>query len=758
MLLVAMLYGCAAERLNREGLKQIEQGNFEEGVAKLDQAAKSDTSDLHYRAQSIRKREESINFLLNQAAEERAVGHLDTAEKLYRRVLAIEAGNKRAQNGIDELSKDRRHQTLLEEARVLLKTNEFDEALSKLQPALIENPANTEVLALKREIEAQQSREGLAVPTLKSLYKKPITLEFRDANLKMVFEVLSHTSGINFILDKDVRPDLTTTIFVKKSSLENVLDLMLTTSKLEKKVLDSNTVLIYPNTPDKVREYQELMVKSFYIENADVKQTMSMVKMLLKTREIYVDEKLNMMVMRDTPETIRLAEKLIAMQDLAEPEVMLEVEVLEVKRSRLLDLGIKYPEQLTLAPIAGAGGGALTLRDLKSINSSRISASVTNTVINAKKDDTDINLLANPRIRTRNREQAKIMIGDRVPVITTTSTATGFVSDSVQYVDVGLKLDVQPTIYLHDDVAIKVSLEVSSIVNQITSKNGTLTYQIGSRTASTVLRLKDGETQVLAGLINNEDRKTANKLPGLGDLPVLGRLFSTHRDDNQKTEIVLSITPHLIRNLKRPDAQASEFWSGSETILRTTPLLLHKTKSNEQDFDKPKSSIPNATGQPSTDEVKSDEGKDAEVSASVAPTHIGLSWQGPRQVKAGEQFKVTLILKTDGGLRSLPFQLAYDAAALKVVEVAEGGFFKQNAAQTSFTSNVDIAGGKIFVGVVRPGAVGAAGEDSLTTVTFKALTAQAKSEVKLLAATPVGLGDKLPNPELPDAYSVSISD
>lgn len=758
LILPVALYGCAAERLNREGLKQIDQGHYEEGVAKLEQAAKSDTADLHYRAQSIRKREESINILLNQAADERVAGHLDAAEKLYRRVLVIERTNKRAQDGIEEVDKGRRHLISLEEARDLFKNNDFDEALSKLQPVLLESPTNAEVLALKREIEEQQSRVELATPALKFLYKKPITLEFRDANLKMVFEVLSRTSGINFILDHDVRPDLTTTIFVKKSSLENVVDLLLTTSKLEKKVLDSNTVLIYPNTPDKVREYQDLMVKSFYIENADVKQTMSMVKMLLKTREIYVDEKLNMMIMRDTPETIRLAEKLIAMQDLAEPEVMLEVEVLEVKRSRLLDLGIKYPEQLTLAPIAGAGGGALTLRDLKNINSSRISASTTNMVINAKKDDTDINLLANPRIRTRNREQAKIMIGDRVPVITTTSTATGFVSDSVQYVDVGLKLEVQPTIYLHDDVAIKVSLEVSSIVNQITSKNGTLTYQIGSRTASTVLRLKDGETQVLAGLINNEDRTTANKVPGLGDLPILGRLFSTHRDDKQKTEIVLSITPHLIRNLKLPDAQSSEFWSGSETTLRTTPLLLQKTKVNGHDANKPRTSGTDATIQPVRDEVNAGDEKEGEVSASVAPTHIGLSWQGPKQVKAGEQFKVTLMLKTDGGLRSLPFQLAYDPAVLKVVEVAEGEFFKQNASKTSFTSNVDIATGKIFVGVVRPGAEGAAGEDSLTTLTFKALTAQTKSEIKLLAATPVGAADKLPSPELPDAYAVSISD
>lgn len=756
-LVTVALYGCAAERLNRDGLKQVSEGQYEEGIAKLEQAAKSEPSNLHYRAQFINKREEAANRLLNDAANERAAGHPDAAEKLYRRVLVIDRGNERAEAGITELAKDRRHKVMIEEARVLFNKADPDGALAKLQPVIIENPANAEMLALKREIEEQQARETLAAPTLKSLYKKPITLEFRDANLKMVFEVLSRTSGINFILDKDVRPDLTTSIFVKRGALENVVDLLLTTNQLQKKVLDSNTVLIYPNTPDKVREYQELMVKSFYIENADVKQTASMVKSLLKTREIFVDEKLNLMIMRDTPEAIRLAEKLVVMQDLAEPEVMLEVEVLEVKRSRLLDLGIKYPEQLTLAPIAGAGG-TVTLNDLKNINSSRISASLTNTVINAKKDDTDINLLANPRIRTRNREKAKIMIGDRVPVITTTSTATGFVSDSVQYVDVGLKLEVEPNVYLKDDVAIKVSLEVSSIVNQITSKNGTLTYQIGSRNASTVLRLKDGETQVLAGLINDEDRSTASKVPGMGDLPVLGRLFSTHRDDNQKTEIVLSITPHLIRNLKRPDARASEFWSGSETTLRAAPLVLQQAKASAADANavKVKSAEQDAADQPAS--VGKSGTNAAETSSAETPSFIGLSWQGPKQVKAGEQFQLALMLKANGGLRSLPFQIAYNPAALKVVEIAEGGFFKQSGAETSFTSNVDIAGGKIFVGVVRSGSDGAAGENRLATITFKALAPQPKAEVKLLTATPIGVGDKVPSPDMPDAYAVSIGD
>src|SRR5690606_13534745 len=155
--------------------------------------------------------------------------------------------------------------------------------------------------------------------------------------------------------------------------------------------------------------------------------------------EVSIDEKLRLVVVRDTPEAVRLAEKMVALHDLGEPEVMLELEVLEVRRNRLLDLGIQWPDQLTLTPLPSAGT-TVTLNDLRNISSNRIGASVASTIINMKKQDGDVNLLANPRIRAKNREKAKILLGDRVPVITSNATSTGFISQSVQYLDVGLKL------------------------------------------------------------------------------------------------------------------------------------------------------------------------------------------------------------------------------------------------------------------------------------------------------------------------------
>lgn len=748
---ILLLTGCAAQQLTREGERLLAADQTEAGLAKLEQAAKAEPDDLHYRANYINQRDAAINRLILAAEAERNAGHFDAAENNFKTVLRIDPNNSRAQAGVREVERTRKHTVLLEEASALHQKGDDESALQKLQLIYAENPDHRGMLALKREIEELRARNNLTGFSLRGLYKKPLKLEFRDASLPMVFDFLSRSTGINFILDKDVRPEQRATLLVRQASLDDVVNLILATNQLEKKILSADTVLIYPNTAAKIREYQDLMVKSFYLQNCDVKQATSMVKSLLKTRDIFVDEKLNLMVMRDSPEAIRLAKKMIAMLDLAEPEVMLELEVLEVNRNRLLDLGIQYPQQLTLSVLANAGG-TLTLDALKGINSTRIGVKFPNTVINAQKVDSDVNLLANPRIRTRNREKAKIMIGDRVPVFTTTSTATGFVADSVQYVDVGLKVEVEPNIYLQDEVAIKVSMEVSSIVSEVISKNGAQAYQIGTRNASTILRLKDGETQVLAGLISDSERETAHKIPGLGDLPVAGRLFSDHRNDRQKSEIVLSITPHLVRTIKRPDVAASEFWSGSDSALRSTPLMLQPMSSAARDEPGASPSGSASSGSTAT-MVASDNAAPAKPANQVK-----LLWTGPVEVKRGDEFQLAVGVDADGGLRSLPMQLGFDPAILRVVKVEEGEFFRQNGGQTSFIHNVDIEKGRVFVGAVRSGTEGVAGKSSVALVTFKAVASSAQTALRLLSATPVSGGDRQPELRLPDDHLLIVKD
>ena len=320
------------------------------------------------------------------------------------------------------------------------------------------------------------------------------------------------------------------------------------------------------------QEYQEQFVRSFYLNSMDAKRAMNMIKTVLKSKDIYIDEKLNTLIMRDTAENIQIAEKLIASQDMIEPEVILEVEVMEINRKNLEAIGVQYPSRVSVG-VQGKGTnngtatpspGRLSLAELKQFNSNLGVFTISDPVLalNLLQQSTDSNLLANPQIRVKNREKAKIHVGDKIPVLTSVANATGFVSQTVSYIDVGIKLDVEPTILLQNQVSIKVGLEVSNVTDQVKTDSGVLAYTIGSRNANTILQLKDGETQMLAGLFRDDSQRISNKVPGLSGLPFIGRLFTDNNDDKRKNEIVLLITPRILHNISPANAVYSLFPTG----------------------------------------------------------------------------------------------------------------------------------------------------------------------------------------------------
>jgi len=578
-LLALSLAGCASTGLN-EGRELIAAGQTEAGIARLRTSMAEEPDNIELKAYYHTQRERLTSNLLTQAQQDLDASRFDAAEATLRKALVLHPENPRAGMLLSNLATARQHEQTLQTANQALASHPVEsEQAARL--ILAQAPGHAGALALLQQIQAARTADELNPRELDAAYRKPITLEFRDATLRNVFDMIARQSGINFIFDKDVRLDVKATLFTRNTPIADAVDMLLMTGQLSKKVVNATTLLIYPDQPQKQKQYQELLVKSFYLGNADAKSTMAMLRTLIKAKDLYVDERLNLLVMRDTPEAIRLAEKIIAVQDLAEPEVMLDVEVLEVKRGRLLDLGVQYPNQFSLLNLPPAtsstivdgivtnttpSASVLTVESLKNIAASQIAISPVPTV-NFRKDDSDVNILANPRIRVKNREKAKIHIGDKVPVITSNTTSTGVISESVSYLDVGLKLDVEPSVLMRDDVQIKVGLEVSNIVREIRSGSGTLTYQIGTRNAGTTLRLKDGETQVLAGLISDEDRSTASRVPGLGDLPLLGRLFSNQRDERSKTEIVLLITPRVLRSDATRQPALTEFRGGTENTI-----------------------------------------------------------------------------------------------------------------------------------------------------------------------------------------------
>ncbi|WP_229476777.1 secretin and TonB N-terminal domain-containing protein [Massilia rubra] len=566
--LAAALAACAGPQTFKEGKALIEQGQVEQGLAKLEEAVRQDPGNAEYRIGLLNRKASIVNALNARADQLRGQGNFSEADKLSARVLAIDPANAVARQGVQAGAQEQRHKEMVAGAEASWRrAGEADlaQALEALRVVLQERPNQRDALALKSRIADEQAKKNPGGGKLAAAYKKPVTLDFRDAPVRSVFDFLGKVSGLNFVFDRDVDPAIRTTISVRNTSLEEAIRMLLSANQLEQTVTGERAITIYPNTAQKVKDYQQLVVRSFYLTNADAKTVSFSIKTLLKAKDIVTDDRLGIIMMRDTPDMIRMAERIIAMQDMADPEVMLEVEVLEVKRTRLMELGVRWPDKATLS-LANVGETLkpLTLADLGGINRGRINFAVGSATISANQVDSDSNILANPRIRVRNKEKAKVLIGDRVPVITVT-TNNGVSSDSVNYVDVGLKLDVEPNVHLDDEVAIKINLEVSNVVKEVISKSGTQAYQIGTRSAGTVLRLRDGETQVLAGLISDEDRRSADKLPGLGELPVLKRLFGSHKDDTSRSEIVLSITPRILRGMRRPDLTTAQFDSGTES-------------------------------------------------------------------------------------------------------------------------------------------------------------------------------------------------
>ena len=570
--LTLLLSGCAGQMAYREGNALVAQDQVEASLVKYQEAVAADPANAAYKTAYLRARDGLTNRLLTQADREIADGKAQQALQDYQRVLAIDPVNDRARAGLRQVEADRRHAVLLEEARAAFERKDYDMARQKLGAILSERPSHEPA----RQLLAEVNEQGAAAPAQAALaasFRKPISLEFRDAPIKQIFEVISRHSGLNFLFDKDVKTDLRASIFLKNSTVESAVYYLLMTNQLERQVMDGNTILIYPNVAAKQKEYQEMTVKTFFLANAEAKSIANTLKTILKSRDVVVDEKLNLVILRDSPEAVKLATQLVQLQDVPEPEVVLDVEVLEVQRNRLLDLGVDLPTTLSFAPITAAGAGPLTIAQLRGLNSYNTGVSGVSATITARKTDGDANTLAAPRIRVRNKEKAKVVIGDKLPTITTTisSGVGGFASESVNYVDVGLTLNVEPTIYLNNEIGIRISLEASTLVDTIQTKTGTTAYRIGTRSAATMLQLKDGENQVLAGLIKNDERSSASHLPGLGDVPLVGRLFGSRQDTRDKTEVVLSITPHLVRNIQRPAANAAEFNAGTEASFRRRP-------------------------------------------------------------------------------------------------------------------------------------------------------------------------------------------
>ena len=521
---------------------------------------------------------------------------------------------------------------------------------------------------------------------------------------------------MNFVFDKDVRGDAKVTLFLRNTSVAEALRVILNTQQLGSRLLNGNTVLVFPNTVQKQRDLLDTVSRSFYLVNADPKQAQALIRTVAKTRDIFIDERLNMLVVRETPEVMRLIERLIAGIDLPDPEVVLEIEVMEVSSKKMVDMGLTWPTSANY-------GVPNSTAAITSTSGLRWSASNPLAVATLRGTSDGTNLLANPKIRARNREKAKILLGEKLPVFTTTSTANVGVSASVSYLDVGLKVELEPQVQLDNEVTIKVALEVSSVTGRVTGPQDSLAYQVGTRQATTSLRLKDGETQILAGLINDEEIRNAAGLPWLHELPGVGRLFGKTQDQRNKTEVVMLVTPRVVRNISQGLMSSLPMASGTEAQPGAPAWMLTSGEAGGSVGRGGAGAFPRGGAAPSSRPM-----------AGVSTEGVQLS--GPEEVPPGASFQITV---TNPGKEPLSAGLLYDLGSLSAV-TTPGGAPDNGRVQV----DVPALGSRAFTFQARQGT--GAGETSLSLDNG----ATAGWTVRILgapdASAPAAPGDPVPEP------------
>ena len=610
------LAGCTAGRsLYSRGEELESAGNLDEAVLKYAEAVRKNPDSYEYRMAFLNTSEKAAQVHMKKADALYDEADFDKALREYLSAQALDPSLQRATQKVQLLTKLRDSDLYLKEGRDFEKNNKPKEAYRSYKQALSIYPDNKEAKAAYDRLR-QSKRTKMDGFELNLKSNKPITLKFKDAKTRDVFSILSQLSGINFIFDDTVK-DQNITIFLENASFQQAMDIITNLSKLGKKVLNESTIILYPRTPDKTKQYDELVVKTMYLTTLEAKKAVNLLRTMLQLKKIYVNEDLNALVIRDTPEMVDVAQKIIDANDIPEAEVLLDIEVLQLSKKDEVNFGLalsRYAvsvagtspsnqflsDTLVNTPTSAGGTGiagvstsplldpAQQLLQLFSWNRYGAFMTVPSATYNFGKSISNGEVLSNPKVRVKNREKTKFNVGSRVPITTTSTNGTvGGLNVNVQYVDVGVKVNAEPTIQLNNEITIKLSLEVSNILSKenIGGRDSlTTVVTIGTRNVDTVLNLKDGETSIIGGLLEDSVNKSKQKIWLIGDIPVIGPLLSNNNDSKTKGELVLAITPRIVRSLMVPDSDVSSFWSGREDEpSATNPYAVF---SPEPDFDK----------------------------------------------------------------------------------------------------------------------------------------------------------------------------
>ena len=742
-LLLILAAACVSSKAFHEGERQAAADNWDKAVLAFSKAVAEDPGNTQYKVSLARARLRASQDHFDRGKRYLAAGQLEPAMVELQQTVFLDPNNQYA---ADELSK----------------------AIIEYRRLQGEEPSDIE------KMKEQARMEGRVTPRLNPKSNIPIVLKFKDETVRKVYDALSKASGVNFMYDE--RVDLNNkkvNIDVADINFAKALDILMAQNKHFYKIWDENTILIADDNQQKHKEYDDLVIQTFYLSNADVKDVQVLLRSLLDARQLAQNDRLNAITIRDTPERVQVAEKIIEANDKAKAELVVDVQLLEFNRNLLQNLGID------LTGSSGGSGKALTinytggtsvpLNNLGLLNNlgSYSIGPIPSVILNFLLTDAGAQVIAKPQLRVSEGEKATVRIGDRIPIPTTTFNTASTVGSTVvpitsfTYQNVGINIDLEPRVHHNKEVTLRLRVELSSLAGTVSAGGGVTQPIIGTREIETKIRLKDGETNLLAGLIRQEERTSLSGVPGLSQIPLLKRLFGTTETTVQQTDIVLTLTPHIIRIPDITPDDLKPLWIGTDQdvglrgVSRTSPFGAPFESDGSEEEGAPaawaEEEPPAGTVVPVAPAPARPEGQVAAPSSTAAGTGAGGRAAGtvggapppaaevpatpptpaavtfsPAGVLAGvgDDFELNVLISKATGVGSVPFHVSYDPKVLQFLPPGkEGGFLKQDGASTIYNAQASTVN-EIFVAMARLGVpTGASGDGILCTLQFRAVSA-----------------------------------
>ena len=721
----------SAKTLFKKGQNAEARQNLLEAYEDFKAAYEKKPTDLRYRASYERMRFEAAAVHVKHGQQLREAGNLEKALQEFQTAFQVDPSSFIAQQEI---------------ARTKEMMNAANPGSSEPKP-----PDRADIL--RQRIEAAQGPVTLA-----PINDQAITLRIANDS-KTVYQTIGKLAGINVLFDPDYVSRQLPMLELNNVTLQDALSLVAIQSNTFWRPVTPNTIFVAPNTPTKRKDLDQSVVKTFYLTNAasqtefqDIANTLRTILDITRVQPIAAE---NALIVRGTPDQVALAEKLVSDLDKSRAEVVVDVAVMQVSKERIRNLGFSPP--LANGPIGiqlttpgqtatttnnGTNGTStngttttptnnLTLNSFKNLNASNFSVSVPQAQLNALLSDSNTRLLQNPEIRASDGQKASLRIGSRIP-IATGSFQPGIggvginplVNTQFQYLDVGVNIDLQPTVHLNGDITLKVTMDITSQTNTV-DIGGISQPVISQRKIDHQIRLREGEVNLVGGIFEDQDQKSYGGIPGLGQIPILKYLFGSEKVDHLQNEVVFVLIPHLVRNQDVSDLNLRPIDVGTANNVELR-FATHPGRGAQDE-------APATPPRPATTPQQPQSQTLPNSGAVPAPTQSQTQQAAPGGPAAlrfepasitttnGATFTVNVNMTGGSDVAAVPVQIAYDPKHLSLVKIDNGDFLTKDSQPVALVQRDDPASGMLVVSASRPpGAAGVSGQGTVFTITFTA--------------------------------------